>query len=395
MTNAEISGALLAAPSKPKPPTSKLIETVARADGVSPMRQFREMLRLCVGRRPLSFHEYYSNRVYRPDLSPAEKSGFVGEKGSARLNRRLSPLSVTGLRPFVRDKALYGSVMAHLGFSVPRIQAVFSTVRSYGRMKTLRTAADIETFLTEDAVYPVFVKPEEGSGSIGSALIESLDRERGALLLSNGNLINLEAFAAQVEAEYSAGFLFQDAVKQHRVLSDVAGRAVGSIRVVTVQDDEGVSCLYALWKVPSPSAMSDNYWQPGSMLAELDSGTGRILQCLRGTGPDQERLENHPVSGAVFTDITIPHWPEVLEVTRDAHSMLPTFGVIGWDIAITEDGPMIIESNANPHHMLYQIATGKGILNDAFAPVFDRIAARGQRLRKKRKQSAKDNLRDK
>ena len=158
----------------------------------------------------------------------------------------------------------------------------------------------------------------------------------------------------------------------------MAGQAVGSIRVVTTQDEGMPSCLYALWKIPSPKAMSDNYWQPGSMLAEIDKSNGRLIQCRRGSGPSQEMLEQHPVSGAVFSELQIPHWDEVLRITSEAHSMLPKFGVIGWDIAITDDGPLIIESNANPHHMLYQLATGRGIHNPEFKPVFDRVAARAK-----------------
>lgn len=368
--------ALLEAPSKPKPPTAKLIEDVARKFGISPLRQFREMMRLCAGWRAMDFHEYYTNQVYRPELNLAEKMTYVGEKGSARLNRRLSPLQITGLRAFVRDKVMYGTLMATLGFPVPTVQAVFSKDRSYGKLRSLHDVEEIEAFLLNDAQYPLFVKPEEGSGSVGSALIVALDREQRALVLANGKSIDLRAFAIEVETRYEEGFLFQDAVQQHSMMSDVAGQAVGSIRVVTVFDGDTPSCLYALWKVPSPSAMSDNYWQPGSMLAELDKMSGQVLQCRRGSGPDQEIIERHPVSEAVFTELRIPHWDEVLRMAAEAHRVLPKFGVIGWDIAITPEGPLIIECNANPHHMLYQLATGKGIHNPDFAEVFDRVAAR-------------------
>jgi len=378
MTEAVTSVALLEAPSKPKPPTAKLIEDVARKFGISPLRQFRELMRLCAGWRAMDFHEYYSNQVYRPELSLAEKMTYVGEKGSARLNRRLSPLPITVLRPFVRDKVMYGAVMESFGFPVPGLQAVFSKDRSYGNLRSLRSVEDIETFLMTEASYPLFVKPEEGSGSIGSALIAGLDRGARALILSNGKTIDLRAFASEVDATYEDGFLFQDAVQQHSMMSDVAGQAVGSIRVVTVYDGATPSCLYALWKVPSPEAMSDNYWQPGSMLAELDKTSGKVLQCRRGSGPDQEVIDRHPVSDAVFTEVQIPHWDEVLRMTGAAHEVLPKFGVIGWDIAITPEGPLIIECNGNPHHMLYQLATGTGIHNPDFAPVFDRVAERSR-----------------
>lgn len=376
MTDATSNGALLAAPARPAPPATQMIVDVARQFGISPLRQFREMMSLGAGRKNLDFNEYYSNQVYRADLSFSDKRTFVGEKGSFRLNLRLSPFPVTGLRPFVRDKVLYGAVMNQFGFAVPQMQAVFAEDRHYGTLPVLKTAADIEAFMLEDAEYPLFVKPEEGSGSVGSALISEIDTEARELLLSNGKRIDLRAFADEVVRDYGEGFLFQEAVRQHSLLTEVAGPAVGSIRVVTVNDGGCPTCLYTLWKIPSPSAMSDNYWQPGSMLAEIDKTSGYLVQCRRGSGPAQEMLDRHPVSGAVFSGMQIPHWDAILRLTSEAHAMLPKFGVIGWDIAITDDGPVIIESNANPHHMLYQLATGRGILNAEFKPVFDRVAER-------------------
>jgi D-alanine-D-alanine ligase-like ATP-grasp enzyme len=78
--------------------------------------------------------------------------------------------------------------------------------------------------------------------------------------------------------------------------------------------------------------------------------------------------------------LKIPHWDKVIEITTQAHQLYPNFGVFGWDIAVTEEGPLIIECNANPHHMLYQLATGRGIYNEDFAPVLDQVIDRSKRL---------------
>ena len=374
--------ALLAAPEKPAPPPSQLIVDVARKYGVSPFGQFAQMIRLWASKNRMEFHQYYNNAIYRKDLSKEEKRQFVGERGSRLLNDRLSPRLVTDLRPFVRDKVFYGAMLEQLGYPTPKIQAVASHMRDYGNIATLKEIPEIEEFLLNKARYPLFVKPEQGSGSVGSALIVELDKSTRELVLSNGSRIDLRAFATEALEDYAEGFLFQDAVIQHSALSDVAGRAVGTIRVVSVAAEDEPQILYTLWKIPSPKAMSDNYWQAGSMMAEIDKASGILQQCRRGAGPDQEVIETHPVSGKTFPGMQIPHWDEVKRVTLDAHKLLPQFGVFGWDIAITEDGPMIIECNANPHHMLYQLATGKGILNDEFAPILKQVEERSERLRK-------------
>lgn len=384
--------ALLAAPAKAAPPASQLIVDVARKYGISPFTQYGQMIRLWMGKNRLGFDEYYKNAIYRKELSSDEKRQFVGVQGSFRLNNRLSPHRVTSLRPFVRDKVFYGAMLKHLHYPTPTIQAVASHVREYGNIQTLKGVPEIEGFLLNGARYPLFVKPEEGSGSVGSALILELDSKARQLVLSNGTRIDLRAFATEAMEEYAEGFLFQDAVIQHTALSEVAGQAVGTIRVVTVNRGDTPEILYTLWKIPSPEAMSDNYWQSGSMLAEIDKASGILQQCRRGAGPDQEVIETHPVSGCSFAGMQIPHWDEVLRITQDAHKLMPQFGVFGWDIAIAEDGPTIIECNANPHHMLYQLATGKGVLNKEFAPILKKVEERADGLRKAIKDKALKDL---
>lgn len=394
MAEKSAPGVLLPAPEKPVPPAPELIVSVARKYGVSPFRQFFQMMRLRMSRNRLGFHEYYSNQVYHPDISADERHDYVGSVGSWKLNERLSPLPLTRhLRAFVREKVLYGAAMKNLGFRTPDTQAVVSVDREYGNIPTLRGMREIRDFLCNDARYPVFVKPEVGSGSVGSALITDIDRDAQEILLSNGTRADLDAFAKEAFEDYSGGLIFQSAIEQHQKLHEIAGRAVATLRIVTVIEKVQPQVLYALWKIPAPKAMSDNYWQPGSMVAEINRQTGQLLQCRRGSGLEQEDLLNHPLSGKAFKDVRIPFWNEMIEMTTKAHLVLPKFGVFGWDVAITEGGPIIIECNANPHHMLYQLATGKGILNKEFAPVFDGVAARGNDLmnanRAKRKRALK------
>lgn len=381
MSDAVMEAGLLEKTKKPKSPAAELIVEVAREHKVSPFRQMREMLGLHFGSTKLSFDEYYSNGVYSPALNPTQKRQFVGEKGSYKLNCRLSPLKMTlRARSFISDKILYSAVIDSLGFATTRTQAALSKHRSHGNITTLRNADDLSAFLRQSARYPLFVKPGVGSGSVGSALITSYEEASDEIIMANGGRAKVASFAEAVAKDYGAGFLLQDAVQQHSDLSDVIGQAVGTLRIVTVlAEDNAPQVLYALWKIPSPDAMSDNYWQSGSMIAELDAASGEILQCRRGAGPSREELLSHPVSSRAFRGFKIPHWDKVIDITTQAHQIYPNFGVFGWDIALADDGPLIIECNANPHHMLYQLATGRGIYNDDLAPVLDRTINRSKK----------------
>ncbi len=76
----------------------------------------------------------------------------------------------------------------------------------------------------------------------------------------------------------------------------------------------------------------------------------------------------------------MPCWQSVLDLACAAHATVPDNGILGWDIAITPQGALLIECNENTGHGLYQLASGKGVLNSDFLPVFDKITARNTRI---------------
>ena len=226
----------------------------------------------------------------------------------------------------------------------------------------------------------MFGKPVSGSKSVGSALLKEFDPETSIVTLANGQTANIHKLAEEIVRDYPRGFVFQTAVAQDPEISAVIGDALGCVRVVTIMDEGGPRVLYALWKIPAPAAMSDNFWQKGSMLAEIDHETGVIKQVRRGVGLSAEVIETHPVSGKPLAGYQIPGWTELTDLATAAHRISPENGVLGWDIGLGQDGPTVIECNSNPFHTLYQIATGRGIKNPDFAPAFERIFERNEKI---------------
>jgi hypothetical protein len=372
---AEVEGKiLLPAPPRPAPPASVLIAKVAKSFGISPLRQFSEMVQL--RRRGIDFHEYYSNRLFRPELGMADKRTFVGRLSNLRLNERLSPPRITGISALVQDKILLEVVLRELGLSATTTQAVVAPRRFLGRIRTITAAPELEAFLRDEAVYPLFAKPIHGSRSVGSVMIEEVDRAAGTVLLGNGRRCALGQLVKEMLEDHRGGVAIQSMVAQHPALSGIVGRAVGTVRVVTVRDGQTPRLLYAAWKIPSPSAMSDNFWQDGSMLGAVDAETGAITRCIRGKGLDAEEIAEHPVSHQPLVGVRLPNWTETCQLATNAHAIFPELGILGWDVAISDRGPVIIECNGNPHHSIYQLASGRGLLNADFAPTLDRIARR-------------------
>ena len=379
MSSIAAQNALLSDPTQQANPETPLIVRVARLHGVSPLRQLGQMARLSRlpnGVRPA---EYYSAGLFRPGLDAAARQEFVGRRGNLALNRALSSPRRAHSQHVHDHKMRLGALLAGFGLRTPETQAVFARKASFGALPVLRDVAAIEAFLRGPARYPLFAKPANGSLSVGSALIEAVDTAAGILRLGNGREVGIAGFAEEIATRYPAGFLFQTRIAPHSLLAEVAGAALGTVRVVTVMDGEGDDraprVLYAVWKLPSREAMSDSSWQAGNMQALVELSTGRVLRCGHGTELEIGALETHPVSGRPLPGLQMPHWPAVMAAAEAAHSLLSNCGVLGWDIGIAADGPVVLEANDNPHHMLFQRAADRGILNPEFLPVFDRLRA--------------------
>lgn len=376
MTDTPAAKALLAAPPKPPEPKADLIARVAKSTGVSPLRQFAELMRLGYGANKIEFNDYYTYRLFDPKLTKAEKRAFVGNKGNKALNDTMTPPERTASLTLLERKVPAEAHFRSHGLATTETQATVGYAQPVGDVPNLAGASEIAGFLRETARYPLFAKPESGSRSVGSALIASIDKGADAITLGNGRSVALDAFAAEVEADYGKGFILQSAIPQDPEVTALTGQALGTVRLLTVHDGTAARLLYALWKLPSPKAMSDNFWQEGSLLAGLDADTGEVLSCRKGTGLDQQEVTTHPVSGQPLTGFRVPNWQAVRDLGLGAHETLADLGVLGFDIGLSATGPVIVECNSNPFHTLYQIAFSRGILNPDLKPVLDRVIAR-------------------
>lgn len=377
------SNALVTPPKKASATKAPVIVEIARKFDVSPLRQLKEMVLLNRGPGKMALTEYYAGGLYDPAIPMDQKREYVGVNGSYDLNVMMSPTNLTGARFFVQDKVVYTALLNQLGFRATETQAVAQAGRLFGNIPALATAEDIKAYLTSSARYPVFAKPARGTGSFGSALLSGVDGDM--LVLGNGRKIALDDFCDEILRDYPDGFLFQTALVQHDAMSAVAGDAIGTVRVVTVRDTDMPRFVYALWKIPSPKAMSDNFWQDGSMVASINQD-GSLGRCRIGTGLDARLIDEHPVSGAKFADFKVPFFDEIPDFAAKAHALFPEFGVIGWDIAITPEGPTIIEANDNPFHALYQLAFGRGIRNPDFMPSFEAAAEISKQMYARKKE---------
>ncbi|MEM6664711.1 MAG: sugar-transfer associated ATP-grasp domain-containing protein, partial [Pseudomonadota bacterium] len=99
----------------------------------------------------------------------------------------------------------------------------------------------------------------------------------------------------------------------------------------------------------------------GSFVASPAERTERGIDFASGeTLPSQSVLAPRWTGSESPDGRPIPHWSELCSLVRKAHAAFPGSPVLlGWDVAVTDDGPVLIEVNTRVGFGLHQRATGQ------------------------------------
>ena len=82
-----------------------------------------------------------------------------------------------------------------------------------------------------------------------------------------------------------------------------------------------------------------------------------------------KRTTEHPLTKMVFKDFKVPEFEKAKELVLKAASFMPGLRLIGWDISLSTNGPVLIEGNS-----FYDI-TGSDLLYGGYGsnPVFKKV----------------------
>ena len=141
-------------------------------------------------------------------------------------------------------------------------------------------------------------------------------------------------------------YIIQERIVQHPQMSRLCSTSVNTIRLLTlITPDEEVIAFRAGLRIGREGSIVDNCAK-GGVFVGIDMNTGRLLKKGIIKPPYGNMVFQHPDNGVVFEGLEIPFFKEAVEMAKELHSRLYRVHSIGWDIAITQDGPIFIEGNS-------------------------------------------------
>jgi hypothetical protein len=316
-------------------------------------------LRGSIGRIGLS--EYLDFRLYLNDLDYSSKAAF----GGWRAQTILEEILVDDYSRFVSlDKVTMYALMHGLNLPIPELKAVYGSLRS--AFLCIDSAENLAAYLIEPSHLPVYIKPSFGSFGRGNALVECVEEE--TLTLGDGSTVSVTKFCASLDTKRPLGWILQEPLVPHSSVLELCGNKISGLRIHSFLTPSGPEITRAIFKINVGTEDSDNFQNgaTGNMAAAVDIQTGRVLRVISGTGFGQKLNPVHSKSGKQLVGFQIPYWAQTKSIVRDAHLAFPGYLCPGWDIAICNDGPKILEVNYFGDLDLPQHACREGFLDERF-----------------------------
>ncbi len=128
--------------------------------------------------------------------------------------------------------------------------------------------------------------------------------------------------------------------------------SINTIRVVSILNKGKVHIVYTGIRIGNYHKSVDNFNNDG-MTSPVDEKTGIILHAA--IDKKKNLYEVHPITGVAIKGFQIPYWQEMLSMIDECARIIPQMAYVGWDVAMSEHGPVLIEGNNFPGHDLYQL----------------------------------------
>ncbi len=148
------------------------------------------------------------------------------------------------------------------------------------------------------------------------------------------------------EARFKAGdFIIEERIDQHREMKKLNPCSVNTIRIITFLTKEmSVILLAGMLRTGADENCTDNF-STGGIVVGINLSNGKLKETGFFHPNFGTTVTAHPKTNVRFKNFQVPFWNEVCLLAEKAQKAFFQLKSIGWDIAITDVGPVIIEGN--------------------------------------------------
>ena len=295
------------------------------------IKEIQDFYRNIIGHEvPIDWHQYFYSRtgIYSKLYVPT----------SEYKNHLIGRLNIYPFHLAYNDKNMTDVTLPHTHQPKIYLKNMCGYYYADGKALTREEAIDLCKDLGD-----VIIKPSLTGRGVGVRKVH----------IENGIVDDGKQNIGGLFDEYKADFLIQKVIRQHSQMSALNPSSINTIRVVTYRSEMDVNAVYTVIRIGRKGMNIDNESAGG--ISAIIKPDGTIGKYAYGS-PGVDKIE-FTDAGVRLEGYKVPSFDKALELVKFSHMQLPYFNLIGWDIAIEEDGsPIMIELNLNPD--LSQSANG-------------------------------------
>lgn len=322
-----------------------------------------EFGKLARGRGRLTLPEYVQYGVYDPALSAAERDRFITNTLHWPITSKCCDMT---WQAATEDKWLCSHILERTDVPVPATLAVIDkTSRAYPGTRTITTASELRDFALAQQGEPFFAKQNRGIASFGAFLVTEIETDR--LHLKGEGWLGYEELMDRFVG--STTYLLQPCQKNHSFFDKYTDN-LATVRVCILVTGDEIKTPFAVLKLPTRENIADSFWRSGNLACHLDPETGEIRDARTKDALGTESYPTHPQSGDPLVGEVLPEWDRLLGLVQTCAPIFAPVAYQSMDIALTENGPVLIELNTGGGFDLPQLATGRGFLTEEVCEFF-------------------------
>ena len=152
------------------------------------------------------------------------------------------------------------------------------------------------------------------------------------------------------ELRNNGQYLVEEAITQSDELNEINPNVVNSFRIITIMDRDGKVHL-----VNNALRINQDETDVIGCTNDLYCSFGEDGKINSNVIDDYgEVYEEHPLTKKKFSIVKIKDVKKAFDMCLDAHKKIPQVRYIGWDIAFSKNGPVMVEGNEYPGYGLVQ-----------------------------------------
>ena len=198
----------------------------------------------------------------------------------------------------------------------------------------------------------IIVKPIDASGGEGIEKFTFESEEKTKKLYKN--LIK------------NKQLLIEEVIVQHSDMNKLYEKSVNTLRMFTFYKDGKTYFLQAVLKIGNGGVI-DNFSNGGMYTFVNDDG----IVFAPAIDRSDNIYEVHPISKMPIVGFKVPMFKEAVNLVKECAKVVPEIGYVGWDVAISENGPVIVEGNCFPG--VYQVKPSFVNKKEGLLPKYNKI----------------------